>query len=349
MENKCDLTDIVDNIEFIGRQKNDNAYFYKGYLKNSDVRVFIKVLVFSEKIPEMFDVSEYERCVYDNIINKVTKLELTPNLVKMYSYGNDCILKLDKIDNKRSNYIVIDYLSTTNTYDLSDYLKTVKHTKESKQEMYDIFIQILFTLYLFQLLKLNHADLHGRNIKLEKLDKPVDLYYLIEDKLYVLKKQEYIVKIFDYDLSTTKKCGLNVVQYDSFTLKLDKFTKNLDLMKVTKVFDKHVRFNNFFNIFVKDNNKNFWRKNVSASGFIKSRSNFDKQKFVYILENQTLTIQGFIHQFVARGLLEEITDKNKIYELMKKEKVYVISSKLVNDDGNIKDNIKIKDDVYKLI
>ncbi len=88
-----------------------------------------------------------------------------------------------------------------------------------------IMFQILYTLYVFEKLKISHGDLHSGNIFVQKVEPEVELKYYVDEYLYSFKTK-YLVKIYDFDHSTI---------LEQTSLRINGSTGNYTINKVENV------------------------------------------------------------------------------------------------------------------
>lgn len=103
-----------------------------------------------------------------------------------YQYDNYGLLFLEYVN----NFTSINEDIKTNMLTINDLFK--------------IFIQIAYTLECFKILSISHNDLHGKNILIKKLDKPISLTYIVsnDDVTRIIRiNTQFLVLLFDYDKS----------------------------------------------------------------------------------------------------------------------------------------------------
>ena len=121
---------------------------------------------------------------------------------------------------------------------------------------YQLLFQIMVACYVMSLAKMNHNDLHFENIYCEPFDIPQTLYYEIEGVLYELPNQQYLAKIYDYDLAFVTQFGsnANLNTSDPFFLSgSNSFCAPKDLINViVKFFRRREMDTVYFTLFLKD-------------------------------------------------------------------------------------------------
>lgn len=100
---------------------------------------------------------------------------------------------------------VYDYLITENLEGTVSYNTWLNEKTTTSEEIQNVFVQILNALHLAWLYtKYTHYDLHGGNILIKKLDKPISIpYYLDLTKKNLYLTTKIVAYIIDYGLSST--------------------------------------------------------------------------------------------------------------------------------------------------
>jgi len=78
----------------------------------------------------------------------------------------------------------------------------------SRIDKLSVIFQIVYSLYILALYKINHNDLHLNNILIVEYDRPYDLYFSVREQGFFLNTC-FIPFIFDWDLSFSPKTGEN--------------------------------------------------------------------------------------------------------------------------------------------
>jgi hypothetical protein len=104
---------------------------------------------------------------------------------------------------------------------LSDWL--VKDTKFKMEDFLAVVFQLIVTLWVMELRKMVHYDLHTGNILIEKI-RPKRLGYVLNDKEYKVNTI-YLARVFDFDRSYVVNLGCNRLHVESEC----QFVPNLDL------------------------------------------------------------------------------------------------------------------------
>ena len=192
---------------------------------------------YNKYISDLFGL-EYETAIYSRIIKKIIDNNYSPNFVEFVDFKTYNLEEfINMVD--QSTYTpkqkLYNFIKTINglqeitcclNYNISDdlYTRIISNfnvkcliTKEPinivtirdlftnyelrEDEFCKVIFQLIYSLTLMDIIKLQHNDLHMGNILIERLDKPVDLYYIIDDNEKFKIKTNYVVRIFDWDSS----------------------------------------------------------------------------------------------------------------------------------------------------
>lgn len=128
------------------------------------------------------------------------EVQIYENLYKIFSEEHGLDADYDRsIINPRLNVLVTQYIEGSITlYNLSPESK-FSHPKFNASELKMTLFQIYYILWKLHSLGVRHNDLHSNNVLLQP--NTSELVYRIFEKNYRLRPQ-YLVKIFDFDLST---------------------------------------------------------------------------------------------------------------------------------------------------
>jgi hypothetical protein len=123
----------------------------------------------------------------------------------------------------------------------------LKNKQVSIKHLQSILFQLIYTFYVFEKIEFVHGDLHRENIFINKLKKPIDLYYQIKGITYKLTT-DWIIKIYDFDHSQIfKESTISINENDDVTIKQilpvgkrvemipgvpNKFDKNVDRIRI---------------------------------------------------------------------------------------------------------------------
>lgn len=194
------------------------------------------IIIESTKLP----VSEIEKSlkntIYNCFINSCKKRQTIERIVHTEEGEEDEEDEENEIKNfnpSSYNYSMILLESIPkNTISFTIWLNEnySKHT----HEFWNILFQIVYACYIMSLSKMNHNDLHASNIFIQELDeKQVFLYYINEEKYYILTK--FKVMLFDFDRSYVEFLGKNKMLNTSLCQKgqqCNKFVENKDVIKL---------------------------------------------------------------------------------------------------------------------
>ena len=128
----------------------------------------------------------------------------TPFVPIIYSVG--IIDTIPFINQKgKFNYMILEFIG--GSYEISDYIReNCKNNNNKKINPYYLGIQLFYYLAKIGINKLNHCDIHTKNIMIIKVKKTIELDFSIIDKSFQkVKVGKYQVKIIDFGLSTYNK------------------------------------------------------------------------------------------------------------------------------------------------
>ena len=225
--------------------------FYEGFVKevfpyifknqNYDMKHKVKLKMHKINVEmgtrfEKTQMYNYIRTYYlkDGLIIDKTNKQYIDYLIRLRQLGDDWY-KWDI-----TNVIV------TQQGDMSMFDR-LKNKQASTEHLQSILFQLIYTFYVFEKIEFVHGDLHINNIFINKLKKPVDLYYQINGTMYKLTT-DWIVKIYDFDHSQIfKDSTISVNQHDDIIIKKilplgkkvdtipgvpNKFDKNVDRIRI---------------------------------------------------------------------------------------------------------------------
>ncbi len=182
-------------------------------------RVIIKIVNPHALITEQGTV--YEGQVYKRLINWLISKQYTPNLVGFYGLW-ECPGKAGKIISQKLSRVeqfvfkpfeqrlALQLLYTEYVEGLTfeDWL-TFPYYSQTYPELNQIVLQIVYTLRVFEDVRLVHNDLHFGNILIQTLPRPVVLQFFITPTEWFTVKTRFIPKILDFDRSYWEELGPN--------------------------------------------------------------------------------------------------------------------------------------------
>ena len=155
------------------------------------------------------------------------------------------ITMTEYIDETMGASYSLGFTKTSSSFNVADYLAD-----------YQLLFQIIVACYVMSLARMNHNDLHFGNVFCEPFDMPHTITYEIEGVLYELPNQQYLAKIYDYDLSYVTLFGSNekLVNMDPFFRSgRNIFCAQKDLISVLATFfRRRVSETLYFSLFLKD-------------------------------------------------------------------------------------------------
>lgn len=173
-------------------QKNDNTH-----LVEKTIYKYLTRLISENRTPNFMRFVAAFEC--KNIFEMADSLD-TDNRYEM-QYTVD-----DIFDNKsgvtRKNMVLV--LERGN----GDSLIKLMPSLTDKKEFISIMFQVFYTLREMFMSKVKHNDLHTGNIWIDVLPDYKDMIYFINDNEYAQLRTKYIVKIYDFDLSSFTKGDL---------------------------------------------------------------------------------------------------------------------------------------------
>jgi hypothetical protein len=282
--------------------------------------------------------SKGSKKVSPNIIQKKLKRGINNNILN-YEYTNvslDDSRKYSTKNNYDINELQFDII-LTETYDSKSFHEILKSPDIHERNINNILFQIFAACYTMSLTKMVHNDLHSGNIMVRNLIKPKTLFYIINNKKYVLKVK-YFVYIYDFDRAYAKRLGdnENLEMYDVFSqnnelinnkdvLKLlcsvYKYTNNISYLRYLTNDETHL--NNLVKLFVNDRRCNF-----QLQKYVPVKSSFFKNY------NSMETIIENISQNLSNIVVESFDEI--------KNNIYICNSNFFDNNGNI-----IEEKVFK--
>ena len=310
-----DFIDSYKNSDFFEKLKSDykidqNSYekawrfYYNYYKKNIDglnyekdvYRFVIKNIIDNNYSPNFVEFVDFKTYNLEDFVNFVDQSTYTPKQ-KLYKFIETinglkeitCCLDDNISDGLYkhilSNFNVICLITKEpkNIVTLGDILDLdLDKTKINldNEEIYKIFFQLIYNLTLMDIIKIQHNDLHPGNILIERLDNPVDLYYIIDDNEKIKIKTKYIVRIFDWDLAYIsdylKNNKLDDVNNNYIN---NMFIKSYDLAKLFTFLDEIRDFEN--------EPPNYYKSEINKKIFCEAIS-----KGILKYQNYTLRFDG---------------------------------------------------------
>lgn len=259
----------IRNWTVVPKQSASDSMVALGHLGN--LRIAVKTSIVNE-FPlgsiDIIDNLEYERQIYERIINKMIEQNYSPNFI--YHVGTvTCsyddlfgLLSLSPNNNDNNMKTFFQQLSNLghaykNEYDelprcatslIMEGLKNYSTYREALQteppprpvNILNLLFQIIYTLLCMQKRGLYHHDLHTNNIAIEKdtsgtlfHSHPI-VYVLSEKHIYVVNGRNNLVKIFDWDFGYHPRIGENVHLVDemcgNYARCNDNPNRNFDIM-----------------------------------------------------------------------------------------------------------------------
>jgi hypothetical protein len=210
-------------------------------------------------------------------------------------------------------------LKSLTTTQLSEKRAIDREIKEIDVTTSTILIQILYTLYVFEILNFVHNDLHAKNIMLEKTEKPITMHYIIptsgsEFKVITIHSN-YFVRIFDFDRSYmfgpnavhTGPGNLEFTKWDSYENFSYQKNYKIDMFKVFLVLKTKRKFS-------RDS-----EEDIGIGNFLGNLADFKLSPLgalVDICKNQKNLAAGFFNnEYIKVSSLEEtkIDSDSSIY------------------------------------
>jgi hypothetical protein len=218
--NSCEIEKYIENIKIYSQdEKNSssNSVIVSGLLDPTQIdkklnikRNLIIKCSFEPKNP-LDNSLDVEISIYKNIISKLVNNKNTPCLVS-YLFNKNCNaitykpLFLEMKDNiniyqhntKKINFL---FLELSNGVKYQEYF-TSQGIKDNFSSFISSLFQIFYTLHCFNNIGLRHNDLHFGNIFVEKLIKPMVIYFNIPEIGFVELYTDILIKIYDFDRSS---------------------------------------------------------------------------------------------------------------------------------------------------
>ena len=173
----------------------------------------VSIKLFIDDDPDDTDILglKYEALVYQFIMTNIIETKVSPNFVSFVAYGccpdSKCYLMTEKVGSGvqfgKDEHFPVDTLSAL--YPII--------TLNSK---YQILFQIVYSLEAMARLKMMHNDLHTINILVMRMNEPITLKYIVDNRTFVIKTK-YIPYIYDWDLGFVEELGNNSKINDFYT------------------------------------------------------------------------------------------------------------------------------------
>ena len=188
---------------------------------NTKLRAFLKIWFTNIAMTKRVEIPlDYEREVYIYITENIIKTNQSPNFIPLlaaslcplsskFNLSEDLNIWVPKVfvENPGSKFNVILTASSPNMESLYDFCNKPGLTIEDKSS---IIFQMFHALYCLSVHRINHLDMHFRNILIETLREPI-CYRFVVGSNQVTFLTRYVVKIFDFDLTSVEKLGVNPV------------------------------------------------------------------------------------------------------------------------------------------
>jgi len=222
------------------------------------------VVHFSNQLPDyievvakfMFDMKYNIRDVkYLNMVQKIIRSNISPCFPIIYSdfkvknldfigINGDGVVKLKNLDNKITNGealgVLMEYLGNTT-------LESYIFFKPDVKELKTILFQIYHAIYaLIKYCKMNHNDLHFKNVMLYTLKKPIYLIYKFDNKIYKVYCKKYLPIIIDINGNLYKQLIRPMKDIKALHRQLQKLTP--DILKKTDINTNTTSLKKFFDM-----------------------------------------------------------------------------------------------------
>jgi hypothetical protein len=214
---------------------------------DTKLRAFLKIwftnIAMTRRVENPLD---YEREVYIYITQNIIKTNQSPNFIPLlaaslcplttkFNLSEDLNIWVPKAfaQNPGSKFNVILTASSPNIESFYDFSKKPSLTIADKSS---IIFQLFHALYCLSVHRINHLDLHPRNILIETLREPICFRFVVGSN-QVTFLTRYVVKIFDFDMANVEKLGANPVYMgrDNFDILYNNpqvFKENRDLYQI---------------------------------------------------------------------------------------------------------------------
>jgi len=214
---------------------------------DTKLRAFLKIwftnIAMTRRVESPLD---YEREVYIYITQNIIKTNQSPNFIPLlaaslcplttkFNLSEDLNIWVPKAfaQNPGSKFNVILTASSPNIESFYDFSKKPSLTIADKSS---IIFQLFHALYCLSVHRINHLDLHPRNILIETLREPICFRFVVGSN-QVTFLTRYVVKIFDFDMANVEKLGANPVYMgrDNFDILYNNpqvFKENRDLYQI---------------------------------------------------------------------------------------------------------------------
>ena len=195
---------------------------YKRYVKDIkgldyEVEVYktIQELIDSDFSPNFInfvDYKEYKISEFVSLLNSNSMPKEKYNLSKFIGQNSRLKKLLGKYSYNNIKYLnehtVVKCLVTKEHNNVVSLSKLLYYNNITEDDLYKIIYQLIYTLKLLEIFRIQHHDLHLENILVEQLQTPTTLAYNVYNKIYKFETK-YIVRIFDWDLSYSAPNKIN--------------------------------------------------------------------------------------------------------------------------------------------
>ena len=244
--------------------KELNTYEFLFNLINYNITPHILCRIYTGKVTNIFDLFE-----------NVNGSEKIIKLIKQNK------LESDAFKNNEAYMIMTEPGSMT----LYEFLPKLIKLPNYIDILDQITVQILYTLYIFNILQFEHGDLHLRNVFIEELDEPIVLNYKVYGMYYTITTK-YMIKIYDFDYSSFYKkirirFGNNKIKMDpTDELYIYTIINAADLDILHSLYKQIRNMNNEMNKSNKD--MNVFATFVDKNGEILEEHKLDENNYDYI-------------------------------------------------------------------
>jgi serine/threonine protein kinase len=173
-------------------EKNDNSIDME-----KTIYKYLLTLLLNNRTPNIMRFVAGFRC--NNFFDFVMEEHKKDTKNKYYDELKNKLLKLSLDSDADLHKAIISVIELGEGMDFDELLE--KNTV-SYVDFLKIMFQILYTLRQLYLNKVKHNDIHIKNVWINILGRPKRLIYFIDDDRYAIIETRYVVKLYDFDLST---------------------------------------------------------------------------------------------------------------------------------------------------
>jgi len=235
----CNITKTLKDIQHHDSRESADITF--GTITESILEYKIPVAIKASYVTDEVKsyALQYEMDVYRYIIDNIIYNNYSPNFLAYIASGKCSVTTNLSYFNPGRESNTMNILVTENVRELGIRTFTLRSFLNGNIEIHDfaaVLFQIIYALYIMQLYRIMHNDLHLDNILIVEYLEIQRLYFSIGDKNFSIESK-YIPYIFDWDLSYCEYLGQNLYLEKNFFLcsvfrACNKFTKGFDLYKL---------------------------------------------------------------------------------------------------------------------